>query len=169
MLIFLSEFFDHTQIETFHRNIYHNISKTDNQATQRVLKNYWISRVNIRFIQAPTETVSYQFDIFTKKMYDGIQIYSSTIDDNVEYVLSVQLHSYVISVNLVFVSDKIIDKSDFKIKCLSFSYINALMSEHFVFLVIFDTCDVVNDLSISLLPPIALEYIWCNLDIWGLG
>ena len=87
-------------------------------------------------------------------MYDGIQIDSRTIDDNVEFVLSVQQYSYVTSVNLVFVSDKIID--NFKMKCFSYSKVNAFSWKHVVFLVIFDTCDVVYDLSISLLPPILL-------------
>jgi len=39
------------------------------------------------------------------------QIDSSTIDGNVEFSHS-QLYSYVTSVNLVFVSDKIINNSD---------------------------------------------------------
>ena len=42
--------------------------------------------------------------------------------------LSVQLYSYVTSVNSVFVSDKIINKIDnFLIKCLSYSKISAII------------------------------------------
>ena len=53
----------------------------------------------------------------------NIQIDSSTIDGNVEFLtLSVQLYSDVTSVNSVFVSDKIINNSDnIRIKCLSFN------------------------------------------------
>ena len=86
------------------------------------------------------------------------------------------MYSDVTSVNSVCVSDKIINYNDnFRIKCLFYSKINAilcvlyflflhffikswktcqLMWENFVFLVIFDTCDVVHNWSISLLPPI---------------
>jgi len=43
--------------------------------------------------------------------------------------LSVQLYSYVTSVNLVFVSNKIINNSDdFRIKCLPYSKIIAMFS-----------------------------------------
>ena len=49
----------------------------------------------------------------------AIQIDSSTIDGNVEFVtLSVQLYSDVTSVNSVFVSDKIINNSDNKVLIL---------------------------------------------------
>ena len=86
--------------------------------------------------------------------------------------LSVQLYSDVTSVNLVFVSDKIIKNSDnFKIKCLSYSkkfnFMCSLVSvfllfyliyenmstnvRQFRFLVIFDTCDVMYNWFISLL------------------
>ena len=85
--------------------------------------------------------------------------------------LSVQLYSDVTSVNSVFVSDKIIYNSDnFLLKCLSYSKTSnfmcfyflflqswktcQLMKVNFVFLVIFYTCDVVNNWSISLLPSI---------------
>ena len=47
------------------------------------------------------------------------------IDGNVE---SVQLYSDVTNVNSVFVSDKIINNSDdYKIKCLSYSKISAIL------------------------------------------
>ena len=77
---------------------------------------------------------------------------------------SVQLYSYVTSVNLVVVFDKIINNSDnFRIKCYSDSEISAIlcvlyflilhffynleniatiMCKNFFFLVIIDTCDV---------------------------
>ena len=38
------------------------------------------------------------------------------------------------------------------------------MSENFVFLVIFDTCDVVYSQSISLLPPIVLDTLYCFIQ-----
>ena len=59
----------------------------------------------------------------------GIQIDSSTIDGNVEFVtLSVQLYSNVTSVKLVFVSDKMIINSDnFGTKCLSYGKISAFL------------------------------------------
>ena len=61
---------------------------------------------------------------------------SSTIDGNIEFVLSVQLYSDVTSGNLVFVSDKIINNSDnFGIKCLSYSEISAFICVlYFLFL-----------------------------------
>ena len=40
------------------------------------------------------------------------------------------------------------------------------MWEHFVFLVIFDTCDVVYNCSISLLPPIVLDNLFASLYTW---
>ena len=62
------------------------------------------------------------------------QIDSSTIDGNVDFVHSVQLYSYVTSVNLVVVFDKIINKSDnFSIKCLYYSKISPILSD-FLFL-----------------------------------
>jgi len=88
------------------------------------------------------------------------------------YIHTVQLYSDVTSVNSVFVSDKMINNSDnFRVKWLSYSKISAilcvpyflflhfiwfwktcqLMWGNFVFLVIFDTCDVVYNWSISLL------------------
>ena len=40
------------------------------------------------------------------------------------------------------------------------------MGENVVFLVIFDTCDVMYNWSISLLPPIVLEKsIWVNVNV----
>ena len=59
----------------------------------------------------------------------NIQIDSSTIDGNVEFVtLSVQLYSDVTSVNSVFVSDKIINNSDnFIIKRLSYNEKGAIL------------------------------------------
>jgi len=101
-----------------------------------------------------------------------LQIDSNTIDGNVEFVQFVQLYSYVTSVNSVFVSDKIINDSDnFRIKCLSYSKIRAILSvlyflflhflwENLVFLVIFDTCDVVYNWFISLLPLIVLDNLF---------
>ena len=83
--------------------------------------------------------------------------------------LSVQLYSYLTSVTSVFVSDKIVNNGDyFRIKCLFYSKCNFMCSlfsvfiffytilekcQNFIFLVIFDTCDVVYYWSISLLPP----------------
>ena len=40
-----------------------------------------------------------------------------------------------------------------------------LMGENFVFLVIFDTCDVVYNWSISLLPPIVLDKLFAPAHI----
>ena len=73
-------------------------------------------------------------------------------------------------------SDKIINNSDnFIIECLScskkcnfyvFTYLIEswktcqLMLANFVFLDIFDTCDVMHDLFISLLPPIVLDNLF---------
>ena len=97
-----------------------------------------------------------------------------------KFVLSVQVYSDATSANSVFVSDKIINNSDnFRIKYLSynkkvhfyvfFSFCPStflfklnwktfqLISEHFVSLDIFDTCDVVYNSPISLLPPIVLD------------
>ena len=79
------------------------------------------------------------------------QIDSSTIDGNAEFVHS---QYSCTSVNSVFESDKIINNSDnFRIKCFSYS-------KNFVFLVIFDTCDVLYNWSISLLPPILLDNLF---------
>ena len=97
----------------------------------------------------------------------------------------VQLNSDVTSVNLVFVSDKTINNSDnLRIKCLSYSKISAILSVlyflflHFFitschvmstnvrklcFLVIFDTCDVLYNWSISLLPPIVLDNLFATI------
>jgi len=99
--------------------------------------------------------------------------------------LSVQLYSDVTSVNSVFVPDKIINNSDkFEIKCLSYSKISVIlcvlyflflhffnkswktcqiMWANFDFLVIFDTCDVVYNWPISLLPPIVLDNLFGSL------
>ena len=101
--------------------------------------------------------------------------------------LSVELYSDVTSVDSVFVTDKIINSSDFRKKCLSYSKISATLcvlnfcfytflfnlGEHvnwykknFVLLVIFDTCDVVYNWSISLLPPIVLDNLFgpCRIN-----
>ena len=94
-------------------------------------------------------------------------------------------------VNLVFVSDKIINNCDnFKIKFLSYSKISAIVYvifsvftlfylilknmstnvKKFLFsslYVIFDTCDVMYNLSISLLPPIVLDNLqYKHLDLY---
>ena len=101
-----------------------------------------------------------------------------TIDGNEEFVHS-QLYSYVTSVvNLVFVSDKIINNSDnFGIQSFSCGIISAILCSlfsvfkllylifgnistnigNFVFLVIFDICAVVYNWFISLLPPLVLD------------
>ena len=72
-------------------------------------------------------TVSLKEAKEAKKMFekvDFIQIDYSKIYGNVEFVHS----SDVTSVNLVFVSDKIINNSDhFRIKCLSYSKISAIL------------------------------------------
>ena len=103
-----------------------------------------------------------------------------TIDGNEEFVHS-QLYSYVTSVvNLVFVSDKIINNSDnFGIQSFSCGIISAILCSlfsvfkllylifgnistnigNFVFLVIFDICAVVYNWFISLLPPLNLYLI----------
>ena len=74
-------------------------------------------------------------DVELKVHNSRIQKDSSTIDGNVE-LLSVQLYSDVTSVNSVFVSDKIINNSDnFRIKCLSYSKISAILCVlYFLFL-----------------------------------
>ena len=76
-----------------------------------------------------------------------------------------------------YVSDKIINNNDKIIKCVSYSEISAILSslisvykafylilenmgENVVFLVIFDTCDVMYNWSISLLPPIVLDNLF---------
>ena len=65
------------------------------------------------------------------------QIDSCTIDGNVEF--SVQLFSYVTSVNLVFVSDKINNNSDnFRIKCLPYSKMCSLFSVFTIFYLILE-------------------------------
>jgi len=108
----------------------------------------------------------------------SVQIHSSTIDGNIEFV---QLYSYVRSVISVFASAKIINYSkNFRIKCLSYSKIIAILCvlyflfyifylnlenmltkvRNFVFLVIFDTCDVMYHLPVSLLPPIVLDNLF---------
>ena len=108
----------------------------------------------------------------------SVQIHSSTIDGNIEFV---QLYSYLRSVISVFASAKIInDSENFRIKCLSYSKIIAILCvlyflfytfylnlenmltkvRNFVFLVIFDTCDVMYHFSVSLLPPIVLDNLF---------
>ena len=96
--------------------------------------------------------------------------------------LSVQLHSDVTSANSVFVSDKIDNNSDnFRMKCLSYIKISVILCvlyflflnffylilenmstnvRKLVFLDIFNTCDVVYNWSISLLPPIVLDNLF---------
>jgi len=88
---------------------------------------------------------------------------------------------YLSMVSTVLLPDKIIKNSDnFRIKCFSYSKISAifvffiicfytflfnlgkvktcqLTGENFVFLFKFDTCDVVYNWYISLLPPIVLD------------
>ena len=58
--------------------------------------------------------------------------------------LSVQLYSYITSVNSVFMPDKIINDSDnFRRKSLSYSEKGAILCVIYLgFFVIFDTCDV---------------------------
>jgi len=88
--------------------------------------------------------------------------------------LSVQLYSDITSVNLVFVSDKIINNSDnFGIKWLFYGKIFSVFTlfylilenmstnvRKFLFPCLFDTCDVEYNLSISLLPPIVLDNLF---------
>ena len=64
-----------------------------------------------------------------KRRYSNSQIDSSTINGNVEFVQSqYKLYSDVTSVNSVFVSDTIISHSDdFRIKCLSYGEISAIL------------------------------------------
>ena len=109
---------------------------------------------------------------------------SSTIDCNVEFVHSQNssILTSQVSSFCVLVSDTIINTSDnFRIKCFSYSEISAilcvlyflivhffisswktcqLMFENFFFLVVFDTCDVAYNWSISLLPPIVLDNLF---------
>ena len=109
------------------------------------------------------------------------QIDSSTIDGNIVFV-----QCTLSSVNSVFVTNS----DNFRIMCLSYCKINAILFSVFTLFylilenmstnvrkfrfVIFDTCDVVYNWSISLLPPIVLdnlfdldECIQVNLTIVG--
>ena len=110
-----------------------------------------------------------------------IQIDSSTIDSNVEFVLSQNscILTSQVSSFCVFVSDTIINNGDnFRMKCFSYSEISAilcvlyflilhffisswntcqLMFENFF---VFDICDVAYNWSISLLPPIVLDNLF---------
>ena len=128
------------------------------------------------------------FQVCCIAIYKVIQIDSSTIDGNVEFVHSVQLFSYVTSVNLVFVSDKINNNSDnfwekcfilqenkCNLMCSLFSVFtlfylilenSKLMWANFAFLDIFDTCDVVHNWFISLLLPIVLDNLFEVTQIW---
>ena len=93
-----------------------------------------------------------------------LQIDSSTIDGNVEFV---QLYSDVASVNLVFASDKIINYSDnFRIQCSSYSKISAISCVFSFLFLHFDTCDVVYNWPISLLQSIVLDNLFGFLDFW---
>ena len=85
-----------------------------------------------------------------------------TIDANVEFADS--QYSYVTSINLVFVSDKIVKEVKFYVLFIFCLYTFYLILENistnvkkFLFFVLFDTCDVVYDWFISLLPPIVLN------------
>ena len=119
------------------------------------------------------------FDIYL--IYYYIQIDSSTIDGNVEFAHSHYSCILTSQVSTYFLSDKIINNSDnFRIKCLSHSKISAILCvfyflfytfylnlenmltkvRNFVFLVIFDTCDVMYHFSVSLLPPIVLDNLF---------
>ena len=74
--------------------------------------------------------------------------------------------------------DKIINNVDnFKITCLSYSKISAILCVlYFIFLhfilfnlVIFDTCDVMYNWSISLMPPIVLDNLFGQRRFQGGG
>ena len=115
---------------------------------------------------------------------DIYQIDSSTIDCNLKFIhfqYSCILTSQV-SIQFLCSTKLVIIVIIFLIKCLSYSKISAnaisvsfifcfytfyliletcqLIRENFVFLVIFDTCDVVYNWSISLLPPIVLDNLF---------
>ena len=108
----------------------------------------------------------------------SFQIDSSTIDGNVKFVhYQYNCISVFSRVNLVFVSDKIINNSDnFRIKCLSYSKINAILFFIFWFYTfLFDlgkpsfsllylTPETpVYNWFISMLPPIVLDNLFCSL------
>ena len=90
----------------------------------KVSRQRWVPKLIFNVLNLPTSSS---------------QIDSSTIDDNVEFVhsqyscilssqVSIQLYSVVISVNSVFVSNKIIINSDnLRVKCLSYSKISAIL------------------------------------------
>ena len=91
-----------------------------------------------------------------KNTNNGNQIDSSTIDGNIEFVhsqYSCILSSDVTSVNSIFLSVKTFNNSD------NFRF----------FPVIFDTCDVMFNWSISLVPPTVLVNLFEeNMIIYGI-
>ena len=113
---------------------------------------------------------------------------SITIDGNLEFVtLSVQLYSYVDTrVNSFMCPKFFFNKSDNKVRFLRWNKCNFVFFIFWffafwfyrgkqvhkgekMFLVIFDTCDIIYDRFISLLPPIVLDNLFgqCNLCMEG--
>ena len=72
------------------------------------------------------------------------------------------MYSDVTSVNSIFLSDNIINNSDNFYLILENILTNV---RSFNFPVIFDTCDVVYNWSISLLPPIVLDNLFVTTDL----